>query len=176
MAKRSNFKRNARDFYPTPAPAVTPLIPHLETHLRYSEPCAGDGSLIKYLTPHGINFVQKSDLEPQAEDILTADFAEIQNIQADCVLTNPPWAFGTLSELLDLAIQRWKVDAWLLLNSDFIFNKQSVPYLRHCSKIVTIGRVKWIPDSKYASKDNAVWMLFHPTQQPCRPAFFGRAE
>jgi len=47
MGKRSSFKRVERDFYPTPREAVLPLLLHLEYGTAFSEPCAGDGALIR---------------------------------------------------------------------------------------------------------------------------------
>ena len=49
---------------------------------------------------------------------------------------------------------------WLLLPADFVSTLQAVPFLSHCSDIVTIGRVKWIEGSKYTSKDNLGWYRF----------------
>jgi hypothetical protein len=48
-----HFARRERDFYPTPAEAVVPLLPHLSPRTRFSEPCAGDGALIDHLTARG---------------------------------------------------------------------------------------------------------------------------
>jgi hypothetical protein len=39
--------------------------------------------------------------------------------------------------------------------------KQAVPYLTKLKKVVSIGRVKWIEDSKYTGKDNSCWYLFY---------------
>jgi hypothetical protein len=52
MSKRSNgFERRVRDFYVTPAKAVLPLIPFLRAARirKFSEPCAGDGVLVRHL-------------------------------------------------------------------------------------------------------------------------------
>ena len=34
------------------------------------------------------------------------------------------------------------------LNLDWIHTKQTIPYLKYCHTIVSIGRIKWIPDGK----------------------------
>ena len=52
---------------------------------------------------------------------------------------------------------------WVLLDADYAHTKQSIPFMKYCKKIVSVGRVKWIEDSKYSGKDNVVWMLFHDT-------------
>ena len=51
MGKRSNFERREADFYPTPRPAVLPLIPYLRSGgiRTFAEPCAGDGALVRHL-------------------------------------------------------------------------------------------------------------------------------
>ena len=49
---------------------------------------------------------------------------------------------------------------WLLMESDGVSTLQATPHLPYCSDIVTIGRVKWFPDSKYSSKDNFAWSRF----------------
>jgi hypothetical protein len=50
--------------------------------------------------------------------------------------------------------------AWLLFDSNWSNTKQSRGLLRHCTIILPIGRVKWIPDSPYAGKDDAAWFRF----------------
>jgi hypothetical protein len=53
VGKRSDFERVERDFYPTPLPAVRPLIPHLGDVVSYAEPCCGDGDLVRHLSDLG---------------------------------------------------------------------------------------------------------------------------
>ena len=57
MGKRSGFERIPRDFYPTPAAAVLPLIPHLRGIRSFAEPCAGDGTLVRHLESYGLRCV-----------------------------------------------------------------------------------------------------------------------
>ena len=40
-------------------------------------------------------------------------------------------------------------------------------------KIVSVGRVKWIPDSKMTGKDNCCWYLFDSTNKAVTE-FYGR--
>ena len=35
-------------------------------------------------------------------------------------------------------------------------------YMTYCRSIVSVGRVKWIEDSKGTGKDNCCWYLFDP--------------
>lgn len=52
MGKRSNFERNPRDLYDTPYQAVVPLLPFLNPHTNYAEPCFGNGKLRDSLAGH----------------------------------------------------------------------------------------------------------------------------
>jgi hypothetical protein len=65
VGKRSDFERRERDFYPTPYEAVLPLLPHLPERVRFIEPCAGDGRLVRHLERHGHHCIDAFDLEPQ---------------------------------------------------------------------------------------------------------------
>ena len=38
--------------------------------------------------------------------------------------------------------------------------KQSAMYMTYCTKVVSVGRVKWIEGSKSVGKDNCAWYLF----------------
>jgi hypothetical protein len=49
---------------------------------------------------------------------------------------------------------------WLLFDADWMHTLQSAPYMKWCRKIVSVGRVKWIPDSTMTGKDNCAWYLF----------------
>lgn len=63
---------------------------------------------------------------------------------------------------------------WLLFDADWAHTKQASEYLKYCSKIVSIGRVKWIPDSKMTGKDNCAWYLFN--KDPQEIVFYGRTS
>lgn len=160
MGKRSTgtFKRVARDFYPTPEAAVIPLLPHLQSNTTFDEPCAGDGSLINHLKSHGLLCFGKSDIEPQRDDINNYDVFDIDLLRAECFITNPPWDRKILHPLIvhlsDLG------PTWLLFDADWMHTKQSAEYMDRCVKVVSVGRLKWIPDSKMTGKDNCCWYLF----------------
>jgi len=81
MGKRSDFERKPRDFYPTPREAIEPLIPHLNKHFTFTEPCAGNGVLIDHLESNGGYCVWASDIEPQKEGIVSMDFSEIELVE-----------------------------------------------------------------------------------------------
>ncbi len=168
MGKRSDFQRVERDFYPTPASAVAPLLPHLRLHLRYAEPCAGDRALMDHL-PQRCVFA--SDIEPRAAGIEQRDMFDLQlrDLQgADMIITNPPWNRKFLHPMLDRFSPM--IPMWLLFDADWIHTKQSTPYLPHLRKIVSVGRVKWF--GNMTGKDNCAWHYFHPEPGPVE--FFGR--
>ena len=169
MGKRSNFKRVERDFYPTPREAVLPLLPHLPEALSYWEPCAGDGALLQWI---GADMVWASDIEPRDFGIVEADaLEESAPPAATHIITNPPWTRDILHQMIEhFSNQR---PTWLLFDADWIHTKQASPYLPRLRKIVAVGRVRWIPDSKFTGKDNCAWHLFtSPQDEPAQ--FFGR--
>lgn len=160
MSKRSSFAPRPKDFWRTPAEALAPLLPQLPAATLFAEPCAGDGALIDLMTAAEHKCVLASDLSPERGDVKAADALKLMDIQADMVVTNPPWTRSILHPLIDhLSAQ---LPCWFLFDADWIFTKQSASLIHRCSKIVPIGRVKWIPDSKYSGMDSAAWYEFLP--------------
>jgi len=149
-----------RDCYRTPLEAVVPLIRHLPIDLGYIEPFAGDGALIDH-----IGYLHEtamchdaSDIEPRAGYIRRASFEQVR-VQSGClVISNPPWARG----ILHAAIEHFGQQAptWLLFDADWVHTKQAIPMLPMLRKIVSIGRVRWFPESGMTGKDNCSWHLF----------------
>lgn len=178
MGKRSDFARVERDFYPTPAAAVAPLLPHIPFESKYWEPCAGDGALIKSLIGH-LACVACSDIEPrgfecwmQTADALAVNEEAIHFAGADYIITNPPWDRKTLHPMIEhFSDMR---PTWLLFDADWVHTKQAAPYLPRLRKIVSVGRLKWIPDSPQTGKDNCCWMFFDKPRQDNVTQFFGR--
>ena len=82
MGKRSDFERIERDYYPTPAAAVEPLLRHLEGSEIFTEPCAGDGALIEHLEKAGLLCGAAFDLEPRKSTVLPGDALELT--ERDC--------------------------------------------------------------------------------------------
>lgn len=160
MGKRSDFARIERDFYPTPKEAVMPLLAHLGAGTRFCEPCAGDGALIGHLHDAGHRCTYAFDIDPQACGIHLGD-ATIElsaGYGADCFITNPPWDRAILHAIIrNLAARK---PTWLLFDSDWMHTRQSAPFMPVLRKIVSVGRVKWIPDSPFTGKDNCCWYLF----------------
>lgn len=172
MGKRSDFKRVARDFYPTPLRAVEPLIPKLRKGTSYYEPCAGDGALIKHLKGYGILCALACDIEPQDTGIIKKDMFDI-DMSKKQIITNPPWDRKILHPLIEKIIAE-DAKAWLLFDADWMHTKQSAKYMPYCSDIVSVGRVKWIEGSANTGKENCAWYAF--SAHKIGTHFTGRTE
>ena len=169
MGKRSNFERNPRDFYPTPKEAVIPLLPHLPEKGLFAEPCAGDGRLIRHIEElTGLSGYWMTDIEPYADFIGDGDALTDQIVGCDICITNPPWDRKILHPLIDNLSNQ--LPTWLLFDADWMHTKQSVPYIKMCSKIVSVGRIKWF--GNMTGKDNCAWYLFD--REANNTIFYGR--
>jgi hypothetical protein len=172
VGKRSDFERRPQDKYPTPYSAVLPLLPHLPVGARFVEPCAGDRRLVRHLETHGLVCLDAFDIEPEHPDVACDDALEVEMDvpKGTLCITNPPWDRKVLHPLID----HWRqmMPTWFLFDADWAHTKQAAPFLPYCRKIVSIGRVKWIEDSKMTGKDNAAWFLFDAT--PGETRFYGR--
>lgn len=154
MGKRSTFPRRQHDFYPTPEAAVLPLLPHLKRGVWFIEPCAGEGDLVRHLERAGHFCAHRSDIE---QDAAKAQY-QPDRLGAGFFITNPPWSRDVLHPIItNLSAQ---APTWLLFDADWMHTRQAAPYLPLCRKIVSVGRVKWIPDSPHTGKENAAWYLF----------------
>ncbi len=160
MGKRSNFERVERDFYPTPDKAFDPLMPHLFDIQKFVEPCAGDGALIRSLEARGLECSYACDVAPrmncEARDALSLTREDIA--EDAVIITNPPWDRRLLHPMILHFAQL--APTWLLFDADWAHTKQSAPYMALCTHIVSVGRLKWIPDSKMTGKDNCAWYRF----------------
>jgi hypothetical protein len=164
MSKRSDqFKRNPRNFYPTPEKAVRPLLHYLPDPIQFDEPCAGDGALVGHLESVGHFCGGASDIHPMGDNIDTIDALNINECYGEMFVTNPPWpepnqggdpALSILMHLSAIA------PTWALLPADFAHNVYFGQIETRCRKIVSVGRVKWIEGTKHSGKDNAAWYLF----------------
>ena len=184
MGKRSDFERVERDYYPTPPDPIIALSPHLGDLDGFGEPCVGNGALADTLTRLGHRLALACDLVPvgpasgyaQARDALTLTQAECRGLTH--FITNPPWPAPagrgepTLSLIRHLSALR---PTWLLLSADFAHNAYAAEVLDYCAAIVAVGRVKWIPDSEHAGKDNCAWYLFDQCS-PGLTVFHARTE
>jgi len=136
MGKRSSFDRVPRDFYPTPAEAVAPLLLHLTPRTIYAEPCAGDGALIDALAAAGHCCAFASDIEPRADGIHERD-ARTVNCAPDLYITNPPWDRKVLHPIITNLCQQ--APTWLLFDADWVHTRQAAPFLPWLVKIVSVA-------------------------------------
>ena len=176
MSKRApRFVRREKDFYPTEARAVKPLIPHLPIGVRYFEPCAGDGRLIRHLRRHGMVCTGAIDIEQRDDFIPVGDALELVDRDlggAELIVTNPPYERNTMHAMIE-RFRRLR-PTWLLLESDWLMTLQAEPLLTYASDIVAVGRVKKIDGSKSAGYDNHAWVRFQAT--PTATRFHARAR
>jgi hypothetical protein len=168
MGKRSSFDRIPRDFYPTPAAAVPPLIPHSRNIHTFAEPCCGDGALVRNLEPFGLRCVYAGDIAT-GQNALALDYYGA----ADAIITNPPYTRDSMHALISHF--QCIAPTWLLIDYDWAATKQAAPFVPHSSDIVSIGRVKWFENSKSTGKDNYAWYRFDIRHQR-GPVFHGRGE
>lgn len=177
MGKISNYERRPRDFYKTPEKAVLPLIGHLPSGFSFCEPCAGDGQLVNLLEKHfnAMCFLAL-DVEPQVDWVLRGDANHINAESVEVcslIVTNPPFRWDWLKPLMDTWINL--KPTVLLLPADFAHNQRFAPYLSVCERIVSVGRVKWIEDSKASGVENYSWYMFDKNNT--KPTnFYGRTK
>ncbi len=161
MGKRSNFARIEKDAYmTTDIKAIRPLVDYYAgSFFTFYEPCVGNGDLIKLVENSGIGkCVGKSDTELDARTTKYETNAVI-------FITNPPWTREILHPIIDnLRIQ---LPTWLLFDADWMFTAQSRPFMKYCSIVLPVGRLKWIPDSNNTGKDNCAWYLFGKKPSSC---------
>jgi len=153
MGKRSSFERVPGDFYPTPYPAVPPLIPHLRGVRTFAEPCCGDGTLVRHLESFGLRCVYAGDIAGGRDALATTDYND-----PDANITNPPYE----RKMMHALIEHFQKIAptWLLLEQDWCATRQAVPYLKTCTDIVSIGRLRLIAGTKHSGKENFAWCRF----------------
>ena len=118
---------------------------------------------------HGLQCRGGSDIL-MGQDALDVDWSAYA---VHAIITNPPWTRQILQPMI-LHFQKC-APTWLLLDADWAHTRRSAPFLDQRSHIVSIGRLKWLPDSKFTGKDNAAWYRFHD-QHTGGSRFIGRAS
>ena len=155
----------------TPDWVARDMVEFFKPSGRILEPCAGDGVLATHLINSGHSCWRVGDIEPQSVMVRKEDAFGVLETSAHFFITNPPWSRPILHPLIthlsDIA------PTWLLFDADWMHTKQSAQFMPRLRKIVSVGRIKWIPDSKMTGKDNCAWYLFDkPSDEPT--IFFGR--
>lgn len=174
MGKRSDFPKVEKDYYPTTDPrAVEPLVPFIRGK-TYAEPCYGNGDLEDLLMDVAIckwrSDVRETVGSSKVLDAMSLTKGDLEGI--DLIVTNPPFTKTVLMPMLAHFITL--KPTWLLLPADYAHNVYFGDAMRKCAKMVSVGRLKWIKDSKHTSVDNFCWYFWpqHSTHQ--QTIFVGR--
>lgn len=174
MSKRSDFPRIAKDAYQTIDPrAVAALVPHLDGVRTFAEPCVGKWHLVHQLEAAGLLCGWASDIDSaEPTDARTICAEDIYRV--DAIITNPPWSRPLLHELI-LHFQSL-APTWLLFDAGWHHTRQSIPYMKYCTDIVSIGRLIWIPGTNMTGKDDCCWYRFHANEENNGTRFHGRRQ
>lgn len=169
----TNFPPEAHNFYRTFDPrAVASLDPHLGKGTHFVEPCFGYGDLVKGLEARGHVCTYACELidrplmkdagyHVDIKDALTLNINDTHN--ADYIITNPPWDRKILHPMIEHFVSLRST--WLLFEADWANTKQAIPYInRWCTKIVSVGRMKWIENSPHGGLKDISWYLFDATK------------
>lgn len=161
------------DKYYTPPKPVARLLPFLPPNTMFAEPCAGRGDLITHLSAAGHTCVLQTDLEPQRSDIAKRDAMKLmpEDVErADYIITNFPWTRALLHPLIWHSMNLRPL--WCLHDADWAHTRQAGSLLRHCTHIVSAGRVRWMEGTDHDGYDNACWYRFDRTARD-GPRFYG---
>jgi hypothetical protein len=175
LSKRSNFDKIPRDFYPTFDTNATPpsFIREIRGK-RYAEPCCGQGDLVELLYDAAI-CKWESDIEDRGLGFLFDAMCLTKNElwKCDLIITNPPYTRKVILPMIDHFISL--KPTWLLLPADWMHNKYFGPYMDKCSKVISVGRLKWFKDSLHSSTDNYCWYYWkHKASSDTDTVFIGR--
>lgn len=158
MSKRGEkFERKENEAYYTPPKALVPLLPVLRAHgvRTFVEPCCGDGQMVMGLQAAGLICLYSGDIV-DGQDALLLDHDTVRG--ADAIITNPPYERRVMHPIID-HLRKLK-PSWFLLEADWLCTYQSTPLMQHCSDVIPIGRVRWIPGTTSDGFDNYVWCRF----------------
>ena len=157
MSKRSSFEKIPKDFYATTDPkAIPPNFVECVRGKRYAEPCYGEGDLEDLLMGAAV-CRWRSDIRDtgccKLWDAMCLSEHELEH--CDVIITNPPFSRGVLLPMIDHFTSL--MPTWLLLPADMMHNLYFSEYMARCSQVVSVGRIRWIKNSKHTSTDNFAW-------------------
>ena len=174
MSKRSNFEKIPKDFYATTDPKAVP--PKFIDYIRgktYAEPCCGEGDLVDLLADIAV-CRWESDIENRGAgkiwDAMCLTEHELE--KCELIITNPPYTKDVLLPMIDHFISLRPT--WLLLPSDLAHNIYFKPYMGCCSRIISVGRLRWFKDSKHTSTENFCWYHW-ASPEPTQTVLHGRS-
>ena len=174
MSKRNaSFEKVPKDFYPTTDPnAVEPLVRFIRGK-TYAEPFYGEGDLEDLLmdvaTCKWRSDIRETVVPSKVMSATNLTLYDLRNV--DCIISNPPFTKDVLLPCIDHLISL--KPTWLLLPADMMHNKYFSSYMSICSKVVSVGRVKWFKDSKSCSTDNFSWFYWVDSKLS-HTEFYGR--
>ena len=134
----------------------------------------GDGAIVSILEARGFEARFLADLEPQGDMTELAEVGDVLDTESwqyedcDAIISNPPWPLppnkligrpGGSPTIQIIQHLMWIKPTWLLLSSDFMHNRYFEHLSPFCTKVVAVGRVSWMNNSKKGF-DNAAWYRF----------------
>jgi hypothetical protein len=176
MGKRSSFPRLVGDRYLTIDPdPVRRLQPFLLPRMSYAEPCAGKGDMIRHMEFYGHQCVYSCDIRPgrgvEKRDAFDLDRRWRRQVRAQMFITNLPWTREILHPMIDHLTKL--LPLWTILDADWAHTRQAVSYIDRCARIVSLGRVQWMPGTTGAGFENCAWYFFPSEPHRGGPIFTG---
>lgn len=177
MSKRSDFDKVPKDFYPSTDKKI--LVEGFVKEVRdktYAEPCWGEGDLEDLL--RGVATCGwRSDIRdtsPFSKQMAGTQVTPYDIRNCDLLVSNPPFTRQVLLPLIDHFVTL--KPTWLLLPAGFMNNIYFGPYMKKCSKVVSIGRICWFPvnGKRVASTDDFCWYYWEEGADETQTIFIGR--
>jgi len=177
MSKRSSFEKVPKDFYATVDPNAVPTkFVEFVRGKSYASPCYGNGDLEDLLMEVAVckwrSDIRETVGSSKVWDAMRLSKHELE--KCDIILENPPFSRDVLLPMIDHFITL--KPTWLLLPADCMHNKYFSKYMVKCSKVVSVGRLKWFKDSKHTSTDNFAWYFWKQgASEDTQTIFYGRS-
>lgn len=163
---RSNFNKVPSDQYfsydPRIGESLKPYLPKQE--FTFIEPFAGKGHLIdqiQYYCPHA-KLISAFDIENSSTKIIKIDIRNAKiNSVPDYFISNPPFSRSFMKLTKEQIIKFRKIaPTWMLLPFATACNKGFAEQMEYCTKIVPVGRIRWIPNSEHDETKDIAWFKF----------------
>lgn len=150
-------KRRDLDFYPTPPEVTIALMDFLKLEpCIVWEPACGEGDMVKVIASYG-HIVMSSDIRNEP----SGDFFEINNTQANAIITNPPF---NLSERFILKALGEADIVAMLLKSQYWHSKKRLKLFNE-HKPAYVLPLTWRPDFLFKERESSKKAA--PTMEVC---------
>lgn len=171
---RSDFEKIPIDQYFSFDPRIgEALSVYLPETFTFIEPFAGQGDLINQI------LYRKSNAECiEAYDINNNKITENYTIKKqdiretlfnkvpDLFISNPPFSRSYMKLTKEIILRTSNIaSSWYLLPFATACNKGFNEQMSRCSKVVPVGRVRWIPHSEHDETKDIAWFKFQ--REPC---------